>query len=1355
MKILTFKKFITLNFLLITFFIFVNLYAAPIENFDSYNTYADFISAGYDDTPGGGSYDIKAITNGYSGKCLFYQYNIPNAWGNVRFTYWGGTTYWSNYKSITIFVKGSNVEKLSIYFKESDDNDEWVYNYTGSITMNWQKIIIPLKQSAWTYVDWDGDGGANNMTHNAIDHWMIYLESSTGGVINAKIWIDEINGSTNEIKDDWSFNSYNDYFEFLAAGYSEQISDWNPTDGDTKINLREITTNGAYSGKCLYYNYDIGDAWESVGFKNSNLTNLSSYKSISFFVKASNNAPNVIFYLSESDGDEWVYTYNGVSGVWSKVIVPLKDTTLTHVNWGGPSGNGILELNQVNAWAILFESSTGGIVNGKAWIDEIKGNTNEIKDDWSFNSYNDYFEFLAAGYSANASDWRAPFGNTKINLAEITTNGAYSGKCLHFNYNIGDAWESIGFVNNNPTNWQGGLSFDIWIKGYAGDPETVDIYFKEADGDEWVAQKSGLNANWQKISIPLVAGSWTYVDWDGDGGPHTFSVANIVKWLVALESSTGNRLNRDVWFDEMQIYKINTPPTIVDFSPKYNSSTNNPVIEIKVVDEDGINTSSIVLKVNSTTVTPSVITGSTNIISYNATGLPNESRVKVELSVADNTSKTQNFSFSFWVGSQEFSYDTFEYDELHFNKFWGTPFYLATGSATTVTKSPQEGSRCVRVSYSLNPSYGEFGISKTFDTVQNWAGFSNLYIWTKASNVQANTFLDVLIYENDGDVWTYQIATAFDQTTWERQTVFIGNDFERLTFATWCTGQEGYAGDKLPDPDQVKKVVFNVSGQGKTNTVFFDNFYIHGWSPPVDIQAPTFANLNPYNNQTNVKITNSIYFEIDDNVKVASNSINVEVKYINYVSNDVYVTKNYTPIVNGAIRPGWTGSILSDGGVGYNVRFKPASGKLPSGTTILVKISAKDTSNNLATNSYSFITAGVAFGITYPANNAKNVATNANITIYMDRVNDNTINMIILSSTNWSVTNWASKDGNPQPPYDDGGIGAFGLFYPVRWAIDCPPFAYGSTNKVITWAADFSGNWTTNIFTFVVISDKPQIQNTKPINGQNNFSINSNLYFETVDNVAVVSNSINVTLNGMYIIQDGAIMSNYSVSFSPNIYGGYNVTINSTGLGLTYNTSYTMKIWCRDNNNNWVTNIIQFTTEPAPDITKPITTVSPKGGLYFGKVKVTLTANEPAYIYYTIDGSVPTTNSAKFFNSGSIEISADTILKYFARDLAGNSEEIKTEEYKIIITSSKAISAPTVANLSKGERCKIMLGEDGYAQIKIYNVRGDLVKEFNRKYYSQGEFEIFPDDTEISAGLYIVYVKGDKFEQKLKIIIVK
>jgi hypothetical protein len=215
------------------------------------------------------------------------------------------------------------------------------------------------------------------------------------------------------------------------------------------------------------------------------------------------------------------------------------------------------------------------------------------------------------------------------------------------------------------------------------------------------------------------------------------------------------------------------------------------------------------------------------------------------------------------------------------------------------------------------------------------------------------------------------------------------------------------------------------------------------------------------------------------------------------------------------------------------------------------------------------------------------------------------------------------------------------------------------------------------------------------------------------------------------------------------------VTINSTGLGLTYNTSYTMKIWCSDNDNNWVTNIIQFTTEPAPDITKPITTVSPKGGVYFGKIKVTLTANEPAYIYYTIDGSEPTTNSAKFFNSGSIEISADTVLKYFARDLAGNSEEIKTEEYKIIITSSKAISVPTVANLSKGERCKIMLGESGYAQIKIYNVRGDLVKEFNRKYYSKGEFEIFPDDTEISAGLYIVYVKGDNFEQKLKIIIVK
>ena len=80
----------------------------------------------------------------------------------------------------------------------------------------------------------------------------------------------------------------------------------------------------------------------------------------------------------------------------------------------------------------------------------------------------------------------------------------------------------------------------------------------------------------------------------------------------------------------------------------------------------------------------------------------------------------------------------------------------------------------------------------------------------------------------------------------------------------------------------------------------------------------------------------------------------------------------------------------------------------------------------------------------------------------------------------------------------------------------------------------------------------------------------------------------------------------------------------------------------------------------------PVTTASPPGGTYSSTQSVTLTCNDGSgsgcdKIYYTADGSTPTTSSPIY--SSPINISADTTLKFFAKDLAGNSESVKTEIY--------------------------------------------------------------------------------------------
>jgi len=122
--------------------------------------------------------------------------------------------------------------------------------------------------------------------------------------------------------------------------------------------------------------------------------------------------------------------------------------------------------------------------------------------------------------------------------------------------------------------------------------------------------------------------------------------------------------------------------------------------------------------------------------------------------------------------------------------------------------------------------------------------------------------------------------------------------------------------------------------------------------------------------------------------------------------------------------------------------------------------------------------------------------------------------------------------------------------------------------------------------------------------------------------------------------------------------------IYSTPLLISSNT--TLKFFATDVSNLPVKEKVETQTYTI-DSQPPTTTASPAGGTYSTSQSVTLSCTDVGSgcdkIYYTTDGSTPTTSSPVY--SSPISISVTTALKFFARDLAGNIEAVKSQTYTI------------------------------------------------------------------------------------------
>ncbi|MBP1995448.1 chitobiase/beta-hexosaminidase C-terminal domain-containing protein [Paenibacillus eucommiae] len=160
----------------------------------------------------------------------------------------------------------------------------------------------------------------------------------------------------------------------------------------------------------------------------------------------------------------------------------------------------------------------------------------------------------------------------------------------------------------------------------------------------------------------------------------------------------------------------------------------------------------------------------------------------------------------------------------------------------------------------------------------------------------------------------------------------------------------------------------------------------------------------------------------------------------------------------------------------------------------------------------------------------------------------------------------------------------------------------------------------------------------------------------------IVSNLLDSSLTISWTASASTDVSSYDILKGNSLIG--NTTNTSFNVSdLLELTTYTFKVRARDTSDNLSTEVSVTVTTKSSDITPPIITLIPDAGTYGETQSVVMSTNEPATIYYTIDGTEPSQISTIYTTP--IQITTNTTIKYFAEDLVGNQSEPSSKQYII------------------------------------------------------------------------------------------
>lgn len=155
------------------------------------------------------------------------------------------------------------------------------------------------------------------------------------------------------------------------------------------------------------------------------------------------------------------------------------------------------------------------------------------------------------------------------------------------------------------------------------------------------------------------------------------------------------------------------------------------------------------------------------------------------------------------------------------------------------------------------------------------------------------------------------------------------------------------------------------------------------------------------------------------------------------------------------------------------------------------------------------------------------------------------------------------------------------------------------------------------------------------------------------------------------------------------------------------------------------------------DTTPPVTSAGPITGTYStSPVAVTLTTNEPAVIYYTLDGTTPSTASSVYL--GPTTVVGTTTIKYFAVDAAGNAEPVRSGIWAIhssdLVASVRINNGAGVTNSATVTLSLAAFDPAGISKMQFSN--DGVVYSAEEDYTTSKVWTLAPGD-----GVKVVYVR--------------